>query len=220
MYASKVKDQKLTFVVSGMLWRRSLVMQDQETKTLWSHILGTAMRGELKGQRLESIPSVITDWETWKKDYPETTVLKMSRTARGHGFTREFYSQGRRALKDFVVGAVIQRKAKAWKLTDLDANPAVNDRFESESLLICYDKKTSAAYVYDRKLGDDELSFEIRDGKLIDTKTKSEWEPHKGVAVSGPMKGKQLRPKIGIISFAKAWKAFHPSSTYYEPESK
>ena len=61
MYASQVESRKLTFSVSGMLWNRSLVMLDQETKSLWSHILGQAMRGPLKGTRLEVIPSTMTD---------------------------------------------------------------------------------------------------------------------------------------------------------------
>ena len=47
MYASQVEEQTLTFAVSGMLWKRSLVMVDSETKTLWSHLLGKAMRGKL-----------------------------------------------------------------------------------------------------------------------------------------------------------------------------
>ena len=53
MYATKVEDKRLTFFVSGMLWQRSLVMQDKETGSLWSHILGEAMRGSLKGTSLE-----------------------------------------------------------------------------------------------------------------------------------------------------------------------
>ncbi len=45
MYDRKVKDQTLTFAVSGLLWNSSLVMLDQETGSLWSHILGTCERG-------------------------------------------------------------------------------------------------------------------------------------------------------------------------------
>ena len=48
MYARKTKERTLTFGVSGMLWNRSLVMYDRETKSLWSHMLGEAMQGRLK----------------------------------------------------------------------------------------------------------------------------------------------------------------------------
>ena len=57
MYDRQVKDQEVTLTVSGKLWNRSLVMQDTETKSLWSHILGEAMDGELKGVVLKSLPS-------------------------------------------------------------------------------------------------------------------------------------------------------------------
>ena len=48
MYARKVGDQVLTLQVSGKLWNRSLVIRDIETESLWSHILGKCMDGDLK----------------------------------------------------------------------------------------------------------------------------------------------------------------------------
>ena len=58
MYARKVKGKALTLSVSGMLWNRSLVILDAETKSLWSHILGRAMRGPLEGETLEVLPGL------------------------------------------------------------------------------------------------------------------------------------------------------------------
>ena len=55
VYASEVGGKKLTFQVSGKLWNRSLVMRDLETGSLWSHILGECMEGELMGKKLELI---------------------------------------------------------------------------------------------------------------------------------------------------------------------
>ena len=81
MYASEVNDRKLTFQVSGMLWQRSLVMRDLETKTLWSHLLGRGMRGKLEGVQLVMLPAVMTTWKEWGDRHPETTDLAMSRTA-------------------------------------------------------------------------------------------------------------------------------------------
>ena len=45
MYAREAKGQTLTFQVSGMLWKRSLVMRDIETGSLWSHLLGVEKLG-------------------------------------------------------------------------------------------------------------------------------------------------------------------------------
>jgi hypothetical protein len=65
----------LTFMVSGMLWRDSLIMLDRETETLWSHVTGEAIRGPLAGKKLEALPVVQTTWERWLKAHPETQVL-------------------------------------------------------------------------------------------------------------------------------------------------
>ena len=56
MYARTVEERELTLQVSGMLWQRSLVMRDLETGTLWSHLMGKAMEGELKGTIRASCP--------------------------------------------------------------------------------------------------------------------------------------------------------------------
>ena len=72
MYARTVDSKTLTLTVSGMLWNRSLVMQDKETGSLWSHLLGRAMRGDLQGQRLDRLPGLMTDWKTWRELYPQT----------------------------------------------------------------------------------------------------------------------------------------------------
>ena len=78
MYARQVADRTLTLLVSGKLWRNSLIMQDLETETLWSHVTGEALDGELVGRYLEIIPAVHTTWAEWRAEHPETLLLKKS----------------------------------------------------------------------------------------------------------------------------------------------
>ena len=75
VHARRVGDRDLTFLVSGKLWRNSLIMQDEETGTLWSHITGEALDGELAGERLAIIPGVQTTWEAWREVHPDTRLL-------------------------------------------------------------------------------------------------------------------------------------------------
>ena len=81
MYDRSLDDRTLTFVVSGLLWGRSLVMGDEQTGSEWSHILGEAMAGELKGKKLTILPSSMTNWETWRTKYPHTSVTMIERSA-------------------------------------------------------------------------------------------------------------------------------------------
>ena len=75
VYARSLGDTTLTLLVSGKLWRNSLIMMDEETRTLWSHVNGEALDGPLAGRRLQSVPSVQTTWNEWSAAHPQTRVL-------------------------------------------------------------------------------------------------------------------------------------------------
>jgi hypothetical protein len=62
---------------SGLLIRSNKVMYDIETYSVFDTFLGTAVTGPLaeKNIRLEQATVVTTDWGTWKKAHPRTTVL-------------------------------------------------------------------------------------------------------------------------------------------------
>ncbi len=203
-------------------------MRDTETGSLWSHILGKAMRGEHQGKTLKIIPSVMTTWEDWLKQNPKTKVLNMKRTARG--FNKEMYAKPER----FLLGLAMEGRSQAYTFDQLLAQPVIEDQFGKLPLVVIYDKKSSFSAMFSRKLPLEkknskrkprELSFkpELKDGFLVD-KTGTQWNPKSGLAVSGPLKGKRLEMLPAIISFTKAWRNFHPKSSYWKkariPDSK
>ena len=62
---------------SGLLIRSNKVMYDLTTWSVFDTFLGKAVTGPLaeKGVQLEQATVITTDWGTWKKEHPETTVL-------------------------------------------------------------------------------------------------------------------------------------------------
>ncbi|MEM6489767.1 MAG: DUF3179 domain-containing (seleno)protein, partial [Pseudomonadota bacterium] len=72
---------------SGLLIRSNKVMYDIRTYSVFDTFLGTAVTGPLadKGIQLEQASVVTTDWGTWKRAHPETTVL-VERLALGRDF--------------------------------------------------------------------------------------------------------------------------------------
>ena len=62
---------------SGLLIRSNKVMYDVNTYSVFDTFLGKAVTGPLaeKGLQLEQASVVTSDWGTWKKEHPETTVL-------------------------------------------------------------------------------------------------------------------------------------------------
>ena len=47
-----------TFGVSGKLWRDALLMYDHQTRSLWSHITGQAVKGASQGKQLQVLVSM------------------------------------------------------------------------------------------------------------------------------------------------------------------
>ena len=66
-----------TFGSSGFLFRSNKLMYDRQTRTLWNQLTGEPVLGELVGSgiRLNLLPVVLTSWESWLEQHPETMVL-------------------------------------------------------------------------------------------------------------------------------------------------
>lgn len=62
---------------SGLLSRSNKVMYDLNTNSIFDTFLGHAVTGPLaeKGLKLNQASVVTTDWGTWKREHPTTTVL-------------------------------------------------------------------------------------------------------------------------------------------------
>lgn len=189
-----------------MLWNRSLVMRDQETGSLWSHILGEAMAGNLKGQRLTVLPSIMTDWGSWKAAHPETTAVQLPRTA--EEFRRDFYQDADR----FVLGLHVSGKAKAWSFRKLAADPVVNDRLGELPVAVFFDIESKTALAFDRRLEGRTLTFQKQSGQIIDMETRSIWQPLTGACNEGELQRRHLQPLPAIVSFTRAWVTFHPKT--------
>ncbi|MGH3864377.1 DUF3179 domain-containing protein [Actinokineospora sp.] len=65
----------LTFGTTGDLVNSNLLMYDRQTDSQWPQLLGVAIRGPHKGQRLASVPLVWTSWKAWRTTHPDTLVL-------------------------------------------------------------------------------------------------------------------------------------------------
>jgi len=68
-----------------------------------------------------------------------------------------------------------------------------------------------SAAAFSAVVDDNELSFKLLDGAIIDEQTGSEWNAF-GQAVSGPLKSTQLLQLDQGVHFAFAWLAFDPAA--------
>ena len=206
MYVRTVGKQTLTFCCSGMLWRGNVVMLALETRRLWSHSLGQAMEGPVAGTTLDVPPSTLTDWESWQKAHPDTTVLWLPRTA--DRFHRGFY----RDLSQFVIGMARDGDACAWPFDELQQQPVLNDEFAGQPVLVLFADRSATATIWSRTVDGRTLTFRADGLGMRDEPTGSFWQRSPPVAVAGPLRGRRLRPLPGIVSCGDAWTAFHPKT--------
>ncbi len=204
--------------VSGSLWNRNLVMYDAETNSYWSQLLGEAMQGELKGAKLEILPSDIVTWAEWRRQHPKTTVLNLSRSAfiqRGVDLNSGFYKKP----ADFVYGWSVGQQWYHANLELLTKQPVTNVTVPRAALVLTYDPESTEVSLFTRSVGNRELSFVAADsGRMRDDQTGSIWDRRTGEAVSGQLKGRRLQPYLGVLAYTVAWEGFYPESKKFPVE--
>ena len=224
-----VDDRTLTFGVSGYLFRNNLVMYDHQTNTYWSQLLAQGIRGALNGEKLTLVPTVLTEWASWKVEHPETTVLSAQQLGKQADKVVDpyagYYASGiagltgsladdRLPAKELVIGLVIGDEARAYPLPALKETVIVNDQLASVPLLLLYDADLQTVYVYHRKVGNQILIFEADDeaGSLRDVNTGSLWDVRSGVAVDGAYRGNRLHRLSAPLVYWFAWSGIYPQT--------
>ena len=64
-----------TFGVSGLLYNSDMLLYDRASESLWSQLMGRAVTGPMKGERLQLIPLEHTTWSDWRTRHSDTLVL-------------------------------------------------------------------------------------------------------------------------------------------------
>ena len=219
-----VNGQEVEFGTSGKLYNSNLLMYDRLTDSYWSQGLGYAVTGDLTGTALKILPFDVITWGDWKKLHPDTVVLT---TDTGHlrSYATDPYGDyytdpriifpvdnmdDRMHPKEIILGFFEDGIYKAYKQNDVETFTVINDDIGNTSLMLMslFSQNSRA---FDRNLDDQVLEFEFVDGKILDTKTQSEWN-YDGLAISGLLEGSQLTRLPMSPGFWFEWVAFHPET--------
>ena len=229
VFGREIDGTALTFGVSGMLIMNNLVMYDRQTDTLWSQLIGEAVKGPLNGTKLTLIPSQLTSWGGWKKEHPDTLALDIGGPASdpyrdyyftgGSGVLGKHHDDDRLEQKALVVGVVGESSQRAYSYRALSLDPIINDTFEGRPLVLSLNGTSASTAVYDRTVDGEVLTFAATQdlSQMIDLETESVWSQSSGKAVSGPLKGKQLGSVYAFTSFWFSWRDFYTETELYEP---
>lgn len=218
MYRRKLDDRVLSFGHAGILYENSFIMYDRETDSLWVHVTGEAAHGPLKGERLEFMPSTVTTWANWKRNYPFTRVLPGYR--RG-GFMGTYVGP----LQSDILGlaVLVKLKAKLYPYGVLERQNLVNDEFHDSKVVVYYSPDDATATAWRRELDGRVLTFEQSERKdaqgdvlLRDKETGTLWSWLRGEAVEGHLKGRTLRQLLYNPILNDRFAAFYPGAPVFE----
>lgn len=168
-YERRVRGEAVEFGVSGMLWKSNLLMYNRSTpESLWSQVLGRAVKGPHTGERLAIYPSDTVMFAKWKEAHPDTIVLSRDTGAfrlygtdpYGDYYTNRDVAFGasftdtRLHPKEYVLGVEYDGKFKAY-VADALAVGTTTDSFAGMTVTI---EKTQAGEVR-MFIGDKPLPF-------------------------------------------------------------
>jgi hypothetical protein len=167
VFDPKVNGELVEFGTSGMLWQSNLVMYDRKTDSLWSQILGEAIAGELTGSQLKVLTSDQMRFGEWKELFPSGEVLSRETgiypgssydsDPYGSYYTDSVIFRPVRAYDDrlhnkaFVLGIIIDGKAKAYLPEAVEKVGEVEEVFVGKTIVVRYEKDIDAVRIYEKK---------------------------------------------------------------------
>jgi uncharacterized protein DUF3179 len=147
-----IDGRRLTFGVSGLLYRRNLVLYDVETGSLWSQLLSEAVAGPLAGAKLKVLPAENSTWSEWKTPHPDTRVLSFE-TGSQRDYREDPYSSHPLSRNPALLLAV-RGAVKIYPFSELKrvSSPLV-DHVGGLELTITYDRAEDIARVEKQPTG-------------------------------------------------------------------
>lgn len=234
---SKIDGRPFTFGTSGKLVNSNLLMYDRQTDSTWPQILGVAITGPNKGQRLDAVPLTWTTWGRWKRAYPTTLVLsKDTGHLRAYGrdpygsYTSEaanYYTSGgpffpvmarssRFPDKKVVIGIKMGNDVLALPKDAAAKSGVVNFTLGGLPVVALYDAALDEVSAFVRDLEGRELRLERRNQEIVDAQTGTIWTAQ-GKAIRGRLTGAQLSWVASFDVMWFAWYAFYPETKVLVP---
>jgi hypothetical protein len=211
------------------------VFKDRETGSKWQQ---TATSGPLKGTHLDIYPFLLTQWGEWRRQHPDTLVLKplpeyAERMLGMNKFISQQWSVGisdtrpapsgaighdtRLGPHEIVLGLQVKDGEKAYPLSALRKERVINDKVAGTPVVVVHQSASDTTTVFNSTLKGSVLKFQAADAeadRLVDLKTHSTWNAY-GLCTAGRLKGSQLKPLTMEPEFWFAWSEFRPKTEVY-----
>ena len=229
------------FGVSGLLRFSDMVMFDRTNESFWQQITGEAIVGVDTGKRLAFLPSQIVSFAEFAEAHPDAVVLSREtgysrrygdnpyagydRIGSGTYFPVGEYDDQLDG-KERVLTVEIDGESVAFPFTVLSVEIVMETEVAGQPVVafwqsgavsaldqafIIGSRNVGSAGAFSPYLDGERLSFESRDGAIVDMQTGSVWNVL-GQARSGELAGAELKPVISANHFWFSWAIFRPET--------
>ena len=189
----------------GASFGNAMTWWDHDTGSIWSQPLGEAILGPRKGERIELLPSTLTNWASWRDVHPETLALDV--VAWRTGFH----------LEDMAVVVDLGTEAVAYSIPRLRDVGVVNDVIAGHSVAVVIDPDDPNRWaVFSRNLDDAVVVLEIGPSGLMDSATGSTFDAFLGLGLSGPLRDENLSRLGSFTAFPEDYETFFPDQRYWD----
>jgi len=206
-------------------------MRDDQTGSWWQQVTGEAIQGPLKGSHLSLINHDEINFSTWKRENPQGRLLRPDPSVERSYEAADWEEQyshlpvvspvpgDSTAPRTLVYGLALDGESKAYTNESLQRQGTVIDTVGYTPILIVMEKDKKSVRAFDRRIDGRKLEFfakaEASDLTLLDAETGSEWD-FKGLATSGPLKGRQLSKLSILADYWFDWKTYHPNTGLHD----
>lgn len=214
-------------------WRNGVMVMRHLDGTLFDCLTGVAFDGPRKGERLEPIPTLETNWGPWLKSSPGTVAYQMIAKFQPQSIPSSLSEESKSTRpkadprldpEERVLGMELGGSSAAWPVTAFGKQTeARSAEVGGRPVIILWEGRTGTAATFAPSTDtnpDRRLTISV-DGEntvapWVDQETKSRWAIT-GRAVSGPLKGETLTWLPGVLVKWYAWSANYPGTVL--PES-
>jgi hypothetical protein len=205
-------------------------MQDAETGTWWQQVSGQAILGPLRGKQLTLVPFDQLTYAAWLEESPDGRVLAPdARIAAANRYAaadwedrmqktpapRSADNDRRLPPRALVVGIEVGGAARAYPLAGRQPSGVVLDTLGGAAIAIVRGPDGRSTRAFNRTIDGRALELVAKVGaspfRMADLESASEWD-FAGIAVGGPLKGRQLCRVPLLEEYWFDWKTYHPST--------
>jgi hypothetical protein len=216
-------------------WRNGVMVMAHKDGTLYSCLTGVAFDGPKKGNKLEAVPTLVSDWGYWLQQYPQAVAYRMFEKYQPVELPKSdnadaVKSRGpldkRLPAEAPVLGVAYGKDVRAFPLAEVAKAGLVQYTAENQPCVVLWygPTRTAAAYrlaaLPGGKRADPPRPVTLaRDDKVaaapfVDRQTGSRWDIA-GRAVAGELKGWTLEWLDGVQVKWYAWAAEHPQTVIH-----